>query len=132
MNIGALRASVNTTSVIGGLAFLLIASTGSSVYFYRELALVRSDPSIVGRQEAAALVAVVGRVIALPEGEVPTVATVVDPEKLKSQAFFDKAKKGDKILIYSGAKKAFLFDPIANKVIDVAPVNLGSSSPAEQ
>ena len=63
--------------------------------------------------------------IVLPEDEIPTVATVSDPEKLKEQPFFSDAKKGDKVLIYANAKKAILYDPMANKIVTVAPINIG-------
>ncbi len=69
-----------------------------------------------------------GRLITLPEGEEPTVATITDIEKLKDQTFFQKAKNGDKVIIYTNAKKAILYDPIARKIIDVAPVNIGTPS----
>ena len=60
----------------------------------------------------------------LPSDELPTIATVSDPEALQNQSFFIDAKKGDKVLIYSNARKAILYDPIANKIITIAPVNL--------
>ena len=80
------------------------------------------------QDEVKKLAQEVGKLIDLPEGEVPTIATVTDINKLKDQTFFQKAKNGDKVLIYSKARKAILYDPVAKKVIDVAPINLGSSS----
>ena len=68
------------------------------------------------------LVAEVGRLIVLPENEVPTVATVTEPEKLKDQLFFANAKAGHKVLLYTEAKKAYLYDPVAKKLIEVAPI----------
>ncbi|MBI2030267.1 hypothetical protein HYT05_01450 [Candidatus Kaiserbacteria bacterium] len=64
----------------------------------------------------------VGKLIALPEGEQPTVATVSDPAKLKDQAFFAKAQMGDKVLIYTKAKKAYLYRPSKDLLIEVAPI----------
>lgn len=79
-------------------------------------------------QEVDRLVLEIGQLINLPTGEEPTVATVTDIEKLKDQPFFQKAKNGDKVLIYTQAKKAILYDPNAKKIIDVAPINIGSPS----
>ena len=63
----------------------------------------------------------------LPEDEEPSVATVADPEQLAGQPFFSKAKKGDKVLIYTNAQKAILYDPVAKKIIDIAPLNIGNA-----
>lgn len=69
----------------------------------------------------------IGKLILLPEGEVPTVATVSDPEQLRDQPFFAKAKEGYKVLIYTNAKKGILYDPISNKIIEVAPLSISTS-----
>jgi hypothetical protein len=50
---------------------------------------------------------------------------ISDPEKLKGQAFFAKAKIGDNVLIYTASKKAYLYDPVANKILEVAPIDFG-------
>lgn len=74
--------------------------------------------------EAKVLAKRVGELMFLPSDELPTIATVSDPEALKNQSFFVDAKRGDKVLIYSNARKAILYDPVANKIITIAPVNL--------
>jgi len=98
-----------------------------AAYFYYQWSLIKQNPQAVTQKETADLVAKVGRLVILPEGEVPTVATVADPEALKSQAFFAGAAKGDKVLIYTTAKKAFLYSVSMNKIIEVAPLNIGES-----
>ncbi|SRR5258708_8328624 len=117
---------------------LAIIGLGSAGYFYfqyqkaqKEIQTIKTDPSTVqkaAQEEAKRLVADVGKLIELPGGEDPTVATITDISKLKDQPFFQRAKNGDKVLIYTNAKKAILYDPRAHKVIDVAPVNIGTSS----
>ena len=64
----------------------------------------------------------ISRLILLPEGETPVLATVSDKEKLKNYPFFTQAENGDQVLIYVAAKKAILYRPSIEKVIDVAPV----------
>lgn len=86
------------------------------------------DPQQAARAQTEQLVADVGKLVQLPTGETPTVATVSDVSKLKSQAFFAKAQNGDKVLIYTEAKRAILYRPSTNKVIEIAPVNLGNNS----
>ena len=74
------------------------------------------------------VIAKVSELLVLPSNEQPTLATVSDPELLKNQAFFANAKKGDKVLIYSKSGKAILYDPISNKIVEVAPINLDTTN----
>lgn len=71
----------------------------------------------------------VSELIVLPQGEEPVIATVTDLEKLKGQEFFKKALQGDKVLIYQVSKKAILFRPAVNKIIEVAPIGANLSLP---
>lgn len=75
------------------------------------------------KEESQELIEKVGRLIVLPENEQPTIATVTDLAKLKGQPFFARAQIGDKVLIYSQSKKAILYRPSADKIIEVAPFN---------
>lgn len=120
------KASNSSASKI--LILLVVIFAGATVYFYLQTVSVKQDPASVAKKEATELVLRVGQLIVLPEDEVPTVATVSDPEKLKDQPFFVGAKTGDKVLIYTKAKKAVLYDPVANKIIQVAPINIGAAS----
>jgi hypothetical protein len=81
---------------------------------------------VAAQTEAQTLISQIGKLTDLPQGETPTVATVTDITKLKDQPFFTNAKNGDKVLIYTTAKKAYLYRPSTNKLINIAPVNLGS------
>lgn len=107
------------------LVGILIILLGAAAYFYMQVTKLKQDPEAVAREEAEQLVSVVGKIIILPADELPTVATVSDPTKLADQAFFAKAKVGDKVLLYANARKAYLYDPKANKILEVAPINLG-------
>jgi len=95
-------------------------------YFYSQVRALKQDPQIAAQKEVAQLVEKVGKLVVLPANETPTVATVSDPEALKDQAFFASAEKGDKVLIYAEAKKAILYSVTLNKIIDVAPLNIGT------
>ena len=48
---------------------------------------------------------------------------ILNPDLLKNQAFFANAQKGDIVLIYANAKKAILYDPVGNKIVDTAPIS---------
>jgi hypothetical protein len=107
------------------LIFLLVVFAGASAYFYWQAGELKANPQKSAQDEAQALIKKVSKLIILPEGETPTVATVSDPEKLKDQPFFAKAKVGDKVLIYPNSQKAILYDPANDIIVEVAPVNIG-------
>lgn len=115
-------------NLVNILVAAVVIAGASAYYFYNEASMLKQDPNKTVREETANLVAQVGKLIVLPEGETPTIATVSDPEKLKDQPFFAKAKKGDKVLIYTNAKKALLYDEENNKIVEVAPINIGDKS----
>jgi hypothetical protein len=74
--------------------------------------------------DATAIVQEVGKLIELPAGEQPNIAVVRDVQKLQDQEIFRKSKNGDVLLIYVEAKRAYLYDRSAHRLVDVAPVNL--------
>ncbi|MBX4197981.1 hypothetical protein KW782_01460 [Candidatus Parcubacteria bacterium] len=109
-----------------GLFLITLLAVGTSGFLAYKLWSTGSAQST--QQQAALVVKAVGQLMVLPQGEEPTVATVSDPEALKEQTFFTKAKKGDKVLIYSKAQRVILYDPVADKIIDVAPLNIENPS----
>lgn len=124
----------NILNKVGGLKnillfvfiILFLASAGATYYFYNQYSQLKQNPQRIAQEEAKALIRRVSELIVLPEDEQPTIATVTDIERLKDQPFFAKAKNGDKVLIYTNAKKAILYDPVSNKIVEVAPVNIGT------
>jgi hypothetical protein len=110
---------------------LLVLATLPSYYFYNQYQKAQAllqNPSAQSNAEAKSLVDAVGKLIELPTNESPTIATVSDKTKLANQTFFANAQNGDKVLIYAQAKKAILYRSSTNKIIEVAPVNIGSNS----
>jgi hypothetical protein len=114
--------------VLAILVGVAVLSLGTAGYFYNEYSGLKQNPNKVAQDDVNKLVAQVSKLIVLPEGETPTVATVADPEKLKDQPFFAKAQKGDRVLIYTNHKKAILYNPKDNKIVEVAPINIGASA----
>jgi len=97
---------------------------------YTQLNKLKQDPQAQAKKENSDLVDKVSKLLVLPTDETPTIATVSDPEALKDQAFFTGAVKGDKVLIYTNAKKAILYSVSTNKILDVAPLNIGNGAAA--
>lgn len=116
------------------ILFVVLAVLGSGGYLYkrnRDLSAenkLLSNPTEVAKIQQEELVSLVGALVVLPSGETPTVATVSDAAKLKDQAFFVEAQNGDKVLIYTKAKKAYLYRPSTDKLINIAPVNIGDGT----
>lgn len=93
-----------------------------------------SDPQQAAKDEATRVKELVAELADIPADETPTIATVNDAAKLQGQAFFINAQNGDKVLIFTKAKKAYLYRPSTNKIIEVAPINIGegeTTAPAQ-
>lgn len=97
------------------LVFLLLISIGTSYYFYDRYRSTQNK-----EEEAKMLVADVAKLMILPE-ELPTIATVTDPKALTGQPFFEKAEAGDRVLVFTDAKKAILYRPSIKKIVEVMP-----------
>jgi hypothetical protein len=109
------------------LALALICTIGTSIYFYNKYSQINVNPQQVAQEQAASIVKMVGDLIVLPQGETPSLMKITDPTKLKGQPFFDNSKIGDYILLYYNAKEAILYDPTANKIVDVGPFNVNNT-----
>lgn len=112
------------------ILLLGIVAAIPSVYFYGQYAAMKKEVAAgkTKQEDPKVLVARVAKHILLPPGEDPTVMTVTDKEKLSGQLFFANAKNGDRVLVYEKAKKAFLYDPVADMVIEVGPVLSATTS----
>ncbi|MBI2798008.1 hypothetical protein HYX70_01750 [Candidatus Saccharibacteria bacterium] len=123
------KRSKNTNMVLIIVLGVLIVLLGvASVYFYLQYQKIKQNPNAVAQQETDVLVKQVGKLITLPTDETPTVATIVDKDKLKDQPFFTNAQNGDKILIYTKAKKAIIYRPKDNKLINVGPIAINQNA----
>lgn len=108
------------------LVFLLIFFIFQYAKAKNELANA-SNSTEASTEEAQKLKDEISQFYAVPE-EMPTVATVVDFEKLRSQPFFKNAKNGDKVLIFPMTERAVLYRPETRKIIEIAPINLGAGN----
>ncbi len=125
---------MNSKTILLILAVVLfIGAAGTAYYFYSQYQTAQSklkNPDKAAQQETQQLVDEMSKIIDLPKADIkngePTMATVLDKSKLKDQPFFANAENNDKVLIYTKAKKAFLYRPSTGKIINVAPVNIGA------
>jgi len=112
------------------MVIVFLGAIGSGMYFYWQYQKVVKNPEIIAKQETAWVLEKINKLIDLPQDETPTVSTVLDKDKLKDQDFFKKSENGDKVIIYMKAKKAVLYRPNTNKIIEVAPVNTDQTQTA--
>uniref|UniRef100_A0A832DUU6 Uncharacterized protein n=1 Tax=candidate division WWE3 bacterium TaxID=2053526 RepID=A0A832DUU6_UNCKA len=116
------------------ITFIVLAVTAALGYSYflytnsqTELKNLKTNPQAAAVAAVEEAVAAVGALMELPTDETPTLATVTDAEKLKTQAFFAKAQNGDKVLLYPNNRLAILYSPEANKIISVGTINVQTS-----
>jgi len=114
-----------TMILVLALAVLVITLGGATYFMSKQLNELKNDPQKAGQVELENVLEMVGKIMVLPANEQPTLATVTDLAPLKDQPFFVNAKVGDKVLLYTSSRKAILYDPVANKIVEVAPINIG-------
>lgn len=102
------------------ILLLLIALVAgiSGFYLYQNDKLPFVNNEKTEEEEIQELVEKVGKLIKLPN-ETPTVATVSDITQLEGQTIFKNAQNGDKVLIFADAKRAILYRPAENIIIEV-------------
>jgi len=110
------------------LTVIILGLAGAATYFYLQYNQIKNNPQAISEQETTDLVAKVGKLIALPGDETPTIATVEDKSKLAGQAFFSSVENGDKLLIYTKAQKAIIYRPSTNQIINVGPVSIDAAA----
>lgn len=116
------------TIIIFILLLVLGASVASTAYFYNEYQKIKNNPDILAQEETKTVTDAIKKFMELPTDEEPTIATVTDSEKLKDQDFFKNSQNGDKIVIYTNARKAIIYRPSTNKIIEFAPLLIGDQN----
>lgn len=122
-----------STAVIVGI--ILAIALIPSYYFYtrwEHSQKLLKNPDLAVQEEKRDILGKVGKLVDVPVNEDPTIATISDKDKLqnqiKNQPFFSKAENGDKVLVFPQAKKAILYRPTINKVMDMVAISLSTES----
>lgn len=75
------------------------------------------------QKELVAAIEAVGKLMVLPQGDEPVLATVTDAEALiKQQAFFSGSINGDQLLLFPKNMKAIIYSPSREKIINAGPI----------
>ena len=102
-------------------AAIVIVALGFGIAIH--YATIKPAPSQQLQQVSSA----VSKLIILPTGETPTLATVKDVSKLNNQPIFAHAQNGDKVLVYAKAQEIYVYRPTNNKLVAVGPLILDKS-----
>ena len=108
--------------------FIIGVVVGAGALFVWNNYVVKNPAKIASQMEEAQvkeIVAKVSKIIILPTGEEPVVATINDAASLiKEQPFYKGAKNGDVVLVYQKAAKAIVYSPERNVIVNVGPMFL--------
>ncbi|MEK7571435.1 MAG: LytR C-terminal domain-containing protein [Patescibacteria group bacterium] len=110
------------------IIILVGIAAASSFMFYQAQQKVVELSTIKGQQmlaqkEVDTLLTEVKKHMVLPEKEKPTIATVTDVNALKkNQPFFENAQNGDKVIVYVQARKAIIYSPNKDIIVNVGSV----------
>lgn len=114
--------------VVAGVLVVILAL--SSFYFFSQYQKLKKNPQALVEEEVKGYLTKMAVFMELPKDDSPALATVTDKEKLKDQPFFAKAENGDKVFIYTKARRAILYRPSTNKLIDVVPLTINDQAVA--
>lgn len=132
----AKRKVLSTVLVLGLLALVVIidvkrrAAEDQLAKLSMRLDQINGGNTEESRALAKEIVEKLGSLMMLPTGIEPTVATIVDVEKLRVQNkdFYANAQNGMQLVIYPTF--AVIYDEKINKIINFAPVQITQPAPA--
>lgn len=123
----ATRSGMNWT--LPALLIIVIIGFAWSFYSYsqaKQKLAVLTDPkqaNELNAKQTEELLAKVSKLVVLPNEKNPVVATINDVETLAAtQDFYKDASNGQKLIIFTLARRAVIYDEAANKLINVGPI----------
>jgi predicted PurR-regulated permease PerM len=123
---GLSRISSTKLRVLVGFVVVLVLVSGFLTFKYlqinHQIKQLKSNSNSVIANSTEKLLTKVGNLALLPQGT-PTIAIVKNVNQLKSEAFFDGAQNGDYLIVYAQAKKAILYRPSDNRIVEYANTN---------
>ncbi len=107
----------------GPIVLVLFLALLAGSFALGRYSVYRAHPELAGQDQAAAVLAKVGQLMQLPQGENPSMARVTDAAQVRqAQPFLSEAQNDDILIIYQRAGTAILYRPSTNKLIAVGPV----------
>lgn len=133
-----LKLDFNFTALKYILVFLAIATGVAggiiSIYAYNKFAApdtlgvsVADINGNVTSEQVKPLIKKVSQILVLPKNEIPDVLVINDLTQLHANPFFQNASLKDYILIYKKAAIIILYNPTANKIVNMGPYSTGNT-----
>lgn len=113
----------NKTTVLLIVLVVILAIVGG-FFSYKYWLTMQNDP----QRQAKELLNYVGSIADTPPSETPTVATVTDTSKLSNQTLQIRSQNGDKLLIYTKAKRLILYRPSTKKIVETLTIQAGTNT----
>lgn len=105
------------------VAVVLIALVGLGVWKYLDQQKQLTDlknAQTSAKEANEQLIEDVGKVAVIPPDEQPVVREVEELESLAKQPFYAEAEIGDKVLLFTKAKRAFLYRPSTKQIVNIS------------
>ena len=104
---------------------LTIISIGIALILY-----IKSDKNGKKHYDSERLMytEMLGEITSLPPGETPKILKVTDLSKIKGQDFFNDAKIGDVVMVFTSTQMAYLYRPESKKIVNSIKVNIYDES----
>lgn len=101
-----------------------------SAFLVGRYSVYQLHPELSDAERAQGVLIKVSKLIELPQGELPQMATIEDAASVKSaQPFLISAQNGDILIVYTQAQTALLYRPSLNKLIAVGPISSEEPAP---
>jgi hypothetical protein len=113
------------TWALGILLFAALAGCGGLYWQYHKAA--DKDP----QSQQQKWITDISSVMVAPD-ETPVITTVLDKTKLTNQSLAAVASNGDRLYIYSKAKRLILYRPSLHKVVDMLTIQTQDAAEARQ
>lgn len=112
------------------LILAVLIALGIFAYSALQYLSIQEDAEARKVQEAEKVAVVVGKLIALPEGETPLLITVDDATIYRNEPIFARVKEGDQILVYTVAGKIVIYRPEKNIIVDAMSLDFTGNIPS--
>lgn len=108
------------------VVMLVGGSIGFGAYALKKYQDVKKNPGSVVANNNKVLLDKLGKILQLPTGEDPQIASVSDKSKLGSDPFFRDVENNDYLIVYTKARRIIVYRESANKVINQGPFTINT------